>query len=291
MPRNSSTIDRARLADAERSTRQLARNHYENFIVASILLPRRLHQPFYNVYAFCRTADDLADESASTQIALRELENLQRDLDSAFAGQPNQPLFVALAHTIEQFELPKQPFDDLLDAFRQDQSKSRYGTDQEVLDYCRRSADPVGRIVLRLAGCDHEQNHRLSDAVCTGLQLANFLQDVSRDYRRGRIYLAEDEMQRFGVEESMFRLSETPQPLRDLLARQCEVTEDWLRRGLPLADQVPRWFSGDVRLFVHGGLETLHAIRAIDFDVLRRRPTVSKRRQFSLVLRAALRLL
>lgn len=289
--RFDSTQNPKRLAEAERAARQLARNHYENFIVASILLPRRLHQPFYNVYAFCRTADDVADESASTQIALRELEQLQRELDATFAGKPNHSLFVALAHTIEQFELSQQPFDDLLDAFRQDQGKSRYASEAEVLDYCRRSADPVGRIVLRLVQADDEENRRLSDAICTGLQLVNFLQDVARDYRRGRIYLAEDEMQRFGVEESMFRLSQTPQPLRELLSQQCVVAENWLRRGLPLADRVPRWFSGDVRLFAHGGLETLKAIRAIDFDVLRLRPTVSKRKQFGLVLRAALGLL
>lgn len=279
------------LTAAENETRRLARSHYENFLVASILLPRRLHQPFFNVYAFCRTADDLADESPTKELALQRLEAFQQDLDATFAGSPSEGLFLALAHTVEEFKLDKQPFDDLLDAFRQDQRKSRYETFAEVLDYCRGSANPVGRIVLALADCHDAENATLSDSICTGLQLANFLQDVSSDYQRGRIYLPRDEMNRFEVAEAMFDQATTPPALRHLLGSECQRAEDFLRAGLRLAEQVPRWFAGDVRLFAHGGLATLDAIRRIDFDVLRIRPTVSKRQQCSLLLRAMFRLL
>jgi len=281
----------SRLAAAEKQTRDLARSHYENFLVASALLPRRLHQPFFNVYAFCRTADDLADESESTAVALRRLDALQSDLDSVFDGCPRDGILAALADTIEQFQLPKQPFDDLLDAFRQEQRKLRYETFDDVYEYCRRSANPVGRIVLGLVDCDVEMLSPRSDSICTGLQLANFLQDVEGDFRRGRIYLPADEMQRFEVQEAMFAFKATPSPLREFIASECVRAEKFLRDGLPLAEQVPRWFAPDVRLFAHGGLATIQAIRAINFDVLRVRPKVTKRKQFSLLLKAALRLL
>lgn len=287
-----------RLARAERQTRRLARSHYENFLVASLLLPRRLHQPFYNVYAFCRTADDLADESESPEAALRDLDGYQAKLDAVFDGAAVDGaaidgaavdgLFLALANTIHQFHLPKQPFDDLLEAFRQDQLKTRYATFGEVIDYCRRSANPVGRMVLGLVGSSGDRAYELSDEICTGLQLANFLQDVSRDFQKGRIYLPANEMERFGVEETMFERNETPRPLRQLLASECDRAEAFFERGLGLVQLVPRWFASDVRLFAHGGLATLQAIRRIDFDVLRVRPTVGKSTQVWMLLRAAI---
>ena len=281
----------ASLGDAERETRRLAKSHYENFLVASVFLPRRLRQPFYNVYAFCRTADDLADESPSPQIALERLGQLQAQLDETYAGRPGQRLFVALAETIEQFQLPQQPFNDLLDAFRQDQRKTRYRDFDELIDYCRRSANPVGRLVLRLGEGLQEDNAELSDRICTGLQLANLWQDVGRDHAMGRIYIPADEMDRFGVTEAMFGRSSTSEELRQLIAMLCDRTEEYFRRGLPLAQRVPTWLSRDVKLFAHGGLETLNAIRRIDHDVLRVRPTVGKWRQVGLVGRALFRLL
>ena len=160
---------RRALKIAEYESRRLARSHYENFLVASVLLPRRLRQPFYNVYAFCRTADDLADESASPEEAIARLADFQGQLDESFEGNPPQNLFLALMHTVEQFDLSKQPFDDLLDAFRQDQFKYRYQDFSELLEYCRRSANPVGRIVLQLGCCLEEQTAQLSDQICTGL--------------------------------------------------------------------------------------------------------------------------
>ncbi len=182
----------------------------------------------------------------------------------------------------------KQPFDDLLSAFRQDQSKTRYDSFEELLDYCCRSANPVGRIVLKLGESLDAENSLLSDQICTGLQLVNFWQDVARDRAKGRVYLPADEMRRSGVSDRMLDQPTTPGPLRKLLASECQRSEAFFRRGLPLADRVAPWLAKDIKLFAHGGLATLAAIRKIDFDVLRIRPTVGKPTQFGLVCRAML---
>lgn len=276
------------LQQARKYTRKLATSHYENFLVASVLLPRRLRQPFYDVYAFCRTADDLADESSDSEVALRELDQFQQQLDLAFKGQPEQLLFVALEATIRQFSIPRKPFEDLLDAFRQDQHKTRYENVEELLAYCQRSANPVGHIVLHLGQSFSEENRILSDQICTALQLANFWQDVARDYAMGRIYLPQDQMRQYGVDDTMLDQTTTSESLRRLLASECERAEQMFHAGLPLANSVAPWLSCDVKLFAHGGLETLQAIRGIDFDVLASRPTVGKLKQFGLVSRAFL---
>lgn len=278
--------DGGALREAERATRQLAKSHYENFLVASVLLPHRIRQSFYNVYAFCRTADDIADESPSPGVALQKLEHLQQQLDLVFQGCPEEPLFIALESTVRQHGIPKQPFDDLLDAFRQDQHRNRYESFAELADYCCRSANPVGRIVLHLGDSFTDENGGFSDRICTGLQLANFWQDVARDFELGRIYVPREEMCRFGVDEAMFGQAVTAQPLRRLLASECDRAESLLREGLPLAERVSPWLSSDVKLFAHGGLRTLRAIRGIDYDVLSSRPTVGKLQQAVLVLRA-----
>ena len=299
---SESFTGRGSLARARKTTAKVAKGHYENFLVASVLLPRRLRQPFFDVYAFCRTADDLADESPSPEIATERLAAFQDELDAAFAGRPRSDLFVALAHTAIAFDLPKRPFDDLLDAFRQDQTKTRYATFDELQDYCRRSADPVGRIVLQLGGVADDvaigpdatgpDAIGLSDNICTGLQLANFWQDVARDFAIGRLYLPESDCERFGVSEAMIAggiaAKSTPREVRRLIEFQCDRAEEFFRRGLPLAGLVPRWLAADVRLFAHGGLATLAAIRKIDFDVLRVRPKVGKATQMSMLARAAI---
>ncbi|MEL6104452.1 MAG: squalene synthase HpnC [Planctomycetota bacterium] len=283
---------RTTLRQSEQFARRLARSHYENFLVASILLPRRLRQPFYNIYAFCRTADDVADESPDPQTALRGLQTLQSQIDATFANEPpTATFFPALATTIATFRLDKTPFDDLLSAFRQDQRKTEYASDAELIDYCSRSANPVGRMVLSLAESLTEETAVLSDHVCTGLQLANFWQDVARDLTIGRIYLPSDRLQKYGVEASMLHGNATPTPLRELLEELCDEAETRFDRGLPLAVKVPKWLAGDIRLFAHGGKQTLRAIRDIDYDVLRIRPTVGKMKQLRLVARAMFGLL
>ncbi|QDV46933.1 All-trans-phytoene synthase [Stieleria neptunia] len=298
---SSGTTPPIELKKSQRYCRQLATSHYENFLVASILLPRRMRQPFYNIYAFCRTADDIADESADARTALDGLDRLQTQIDRLFALQttadhqpqadsptPTAGLFPALADTVATFRLDKQPFDDLLSAFRQDQRIKQYETTPQLIDYCSRSANPVGRLVLQLADSLDPTTAALSDQICTGLQLANFWQDVSRDHAIGRVYLPADVRERFGVSVSMLAEPSTPPALRESLAFLCDQAENHFRRGLPLADHVPAWLRGDIKLFAHGGLATLDAIRAIDFDVLRVRPKVGKIKQGLLVARATL---
>ena len=298
---SSGTTPPIELKKSQRYCRQLATSHYENFLVASILLPRRMRQPFYNIYAFCRTADDVADESPDERTALDGLDHLQNQIDRVFAGQTpadsrppaeNQPpaagLFPALAETVAAYRLDKQPFDDLLSAFRQDQRTKQYETTPQLIDYCSRSANPVGRLVLQLADSLDPTTAALSDEICTGLQLANFWQDISRDHAIGRIYLPADVRKRFGVSVSMLGEPSTPPALRELLAFLCDQAENYFHRGLPLADHVPTWLRSDIKLFAHGGLATLDAIREIDFDVLSVRPEVGKIKQGLLVARALL---
>lgn len=276
------------LAQAEAYCRRLARSHYENFLVASVLLPRAMRQPFYNVYAFCRYADDLADESDCPQLALERLADWQTQLQRCFAGRAEHPIFIALGDTLARFQLSVEPFEQLLDAFRQDQVKTRYATFDELLDYCQRSANPVGRIVLRLAEADSPQNVELSDRICTGLQLANHWQDIGRDFSVGRLYLPQDAMDAHGVTPSMLSDERACEPLRRLLAAECERARRFFEEGRPLVQQVPRWLACDVRLFIRGGLATLDAIAAVDHDVLRQRPTVSRWQQLGWTWQAAL---
>ncbi|OYP31074.1 squalene synthase HpnC [Rhodopirellula sp. MGV] len=277
------------LRQSERACRQLARRHYENFLVASILLPRRLRQPFYNIYAFCRTADDVADESGRPDLALQGLDRIAEGLDALFAGNPPaDDFYPALADTVATFNLRQEPFFDLISAFRQDQTVTRYATLEQLLDYCARSANPVGRLVLQLADIRDARRVELSDQICTGLQLANFAQDVGRDYSIGRVYLPSDWCQRHGVTTEMLSQKTTPDGLRRLLREFCDFAESCFDRGMPLADEVPKWLAADIKLFIHGGLETLAAVRRFDFDVLRKRPKVGPITQGRLVLMAIL---
>ena len=263
-------------ARCRRYCRTLARRHYENFTVASWLLPRRLRQHFYNVYAYCRWADDLADETGDPARSLRLLDWWAAELDRCYAGHATHPVFVALAETVRRFDVPQAPFADLLAAFRQDQHVTRYETFDQLLEYCRRSANPVGRIVLHLGECCDAARAELSDQICTGLQLANFWQDVANDWGRGRVYLPQAHCRRFGYDEAMFGRREPNDSFRRLLAAEVDEAEAWLRRGLPLVDLVPPFLKLDVSLFAHGGLAILEAIRRRRFDVWSGRPTLSK---------------
>jgi len=276
------------LREAERFCRQIALGHYENFVVASVFLPKPMRQPFYNVYAFCRAADDLADLSLSPEVATTKLQHWQKQLQDCFAGKASDPVFIALRDTATRFDLSIEPFANLLHAFLQDQSKVRYESFEELLQYCRYSANPVGRMVLRLAKADSEVNVKLSDSICTGLQLANHWQDVARDFEAGRLYLPIRDLRQFDLDAGTFMLSGQRDNFRNLLRFQCDRAAEYLRNGLPLADQVPRWLANDLRLFVHGGLATLDAIAKNDYDVLRQRPTVPKLRQIRLMFAAFL---
>jgi squalene synthase HpnC len=264
------------LADAEAYCRRLATSHYENFPLVSWLLPRQLHQHFYNVYAYCRWADDLGDETGDAAMALRLLAWWRKSLDACYAGRAEHPVFVALRSTIATFGIPREPFADLISAFEQDQTTREYETFAQLRDYCRRSADPVGRLVLHLCGRHRPELLEWSDGICTGLQLANFWQDVARDYRIGRIYLPREDYERFGMTRDDFeRQTETPEFLA-LMRFQVERARSWLEGGLPLAKQLPGRLRFDIELFARGGLKILERIEAIDYHVWRTRPVVTK---------------
>lgn len=277
------------LRAAEADCRRLARNHYENFLVGSLFLPRNIRQDFFNVYAYCRIADDFADESPNPYKARTALKGWRRaflacvDPTVAADALPDRRL-VALRKTIAAHQLPTQPFLDLIDAFEQDQEVTRYTTFEQLQSYCRRSANPVGRLVLRLAGCDDPPLDRLSDAICTGLQLANFWQDVARDFAKGRIYLPREDLDRFQVTENDLAVPTTSPQVRQLIAFEVARTESFFESGESLVDRVPRWLARDLRLFIGGGRATLQAIRRCDFDVLRKRPRVTKWTQLKLML-------
>ncbi|OYW19441.1 MAG: squalene synthase HpnC, partial [Planctomycetales bacterium 12-60-4] len=215
-------------SEAEAYCRQLATSHYENFPLVSWLLPPQLHQHFYNVYAYCRWADDLGDEVGDTARSLELLGWWRAELDRCYAGDASHPVFVALKSTIAEFAIPRAPFSDLISAFEQDQHVREYDTFEQLRDYCRRSADPVGRIVLYLCRQFSEENAAWSDSICTGLQLANFWQDVARDYDIGRIYLPREDYERFGYARTDFdSRAETPAFLA-LMQFEVQRARTWL---------------------------------------------------------------
>jgi squalene synthase HpnC len=270
-------------------TRWLATHHYENFHVVSLLLPKRLHQDFYNVYSFCRWADDLGDEIGDPAESLRLLAWWRRELLAMSAGQARHPVFVALAGTVREHSLPIETFDDLIKAFEQDQTVTRYQNFGELFDYCRYSANPVGRLVLGLCGYHDAERQALSDATCTALQLANFWQDVTMDLGKDRVYLPLD------------LLAAHDYPLETLFARRFDtrfqavmqeavrVTRELFLKGLPLADSVDRRLAIDLELFSRGGLRVLEKIERQGCNVLGSRPAISKMERVGLLLSALTR--
>jgi squalene synthase HpnC len=268
---------------AQQYTRWLATHHYENFNVVSWLLPKDLHQHFYNVYAYCRWADDLGDEVPEGSRALELLDWWERGLNACYEGYPSHPVFVALRETIVAKDIPNQPFADLLKAFRQDQIVKRYSTWGAMVGYCAFSANPVGRLVLYLCGYRDEQRQRLSDATCTALQLANFWQDVSRDLEKGRIYIPLDVAATHGLSETDIverRFDDRyPRLMKDLIAR----TRALFAEGMPLAKMVDARLSVDLEMFSRGGLAVLDAIEASGYDTLHHRPSIGKGKQVRLL--------
>ncbi|HEY2412213.1 MAG TPA: squalene synthase HpnC [Pirellulaceae bacterium] len=263
------------VVDAQAYCRRLAESHYENFTVVSRLFPRRLYQHLCNVYAYCRWADDLADESTREQ-AIELLDWWQRELDAVYAGESRHPVFVALRETIQQFMLPREPLADLLTAFRRDQAQQRYETLDELLSYCDKSANPVGRIVLFLGNSASDENIQLSDSICTGLQLANFWQDVKRDYDNGRIYIPREFCQVRGWNEAQFAAGQCDDAFRELLAPLVATAERQIEAGSELIRRVNRDLRLPIRVFAAGGRAVLAAIRKNRYDVWSHRPTVGR---------------
>ena len=261
-------------------TRWLARTHYENFQVVSSLLPRELHQDFYNIYAFCRWADDLGDEMGDSERSIELLAWWNSELGAMYSGQTSHPVYVALAETVEKHHIPRQPFADLIHAFVRDQEQTSYETYDDLLDYCRYSANPVGQLVLHVCGYTDPGRIAFSNCTCTALQLANFWQDVRRDWYIGRVYVPLDVMARHdysldNLERDIARGRASDgfrRVLRDLVTQ----AEELFQQGLPLVRLVDRRLAVDVDLFSSGGLAVLKRIRRRNYDVLSRRPTIGK---------------
>jgi squalene synthase HpnC len=273
-----------RLAASQAYCQALTHSHYENFSVASLLLPRRLLPHFHAIYAYCRWADDLADEVADGNEALDLLRWWRQELLRCYDGQPRHPVMVALQPTIRRFGIPRQPFLDLLLAFEQDQSIKRYETYEELAGYCRNSANPVGHLVLYLAEVFDARRAALSDCICTGLQLANFWQDVARDLDIGRVYLPQEDCRRFGYSDDDLNARRFTPAFAELLRFEVDRTRQLFQQGLPLIDLMPADLQADIELFARGGLAILRKIEQAGYNVWVRRPALAKWEKGALLL-------
>ena len=272
-------------------TRWLAAHHYENFQVVSFLLPKKLHQDFYNVYSFCRWADDLGDEIADATESLRLLAWWRNELRAMYRGETAHPVFVALRDTVQRHNVPIDPFDRLIRAFEQDQTTKRYQNFDDLFAYCVNSANPVGHLVLYLCGYRDAERQRLSDFTCTALQLANFWQDVTIDLAKDRVYLPLDLLSRHAYSLPELFAHKYNAAFRNSMAEAVEVAEELFRQGLPLIGKVGRRLSLDLDLFSRGGMAILRKIRREQYDVLKRRPHISKMERTGILLRSLQRLL
>ena len=285
---NLSVADGVGLDESYELCARLAKSHYENFTVASLFLPSDRRKHFYAIYAFCRFVDDLGDEFKGDRLAA--LDYWQNEMESCYDGAPTHPYMVALRNTIRIFDIPKEPFLRLLEANRMDQSVTRYLTFEDLEGYCEHSANPVGHLVLYVSGYRDEERQRLSDYTCTALQLANFWQDVSRDYAKGRIYIPVEDMNAFGYSEVELARHEVTDNYRRLMKFQVERTRRLFARGLPLVDLVDDDLKLDIALFSRGGMKILDQIRNQRYDVLSRRPVIGKMSKFFLLLSALFKL-
>lgn len=267
---------------------RLARSHYENFTIASFFLPRGKRRHFYAIYAFCRFVDDLGDEFEGDRLSA--LDYWQTETEACFSGTPAHPYMVALQDTIRAFDIPIDPFLHLIEANRMDQTVARYPTFEDLERYCRHSANPVGHLVLYVCGYRDEERQRLSDHTCTALQLANFWQDVSRDYDKGRIYVPLEDIGRFGYSEDELARREVTENFRSLMKFQVCRARDFFDKGLPLVDRVDDDLRLDIALFSKGGLDVLDSIEAQGYDVLSKRPVVGKGKKIYLLFSTLLKL-
>jgi squalene synthase HpnC len=265
---------------------RLTAAHYENFHVVTWLTPPALRPAFRAVYAFCRWSDDLGDEVGDRERSRELLSWWRGELRAMYDGQARHPVMIALAETVREFAIPIDPFDALISAFEQDQEVLEYDTHDQLLDYCTRSANPVGHVVLYLGRCFNPENAALADRTCTGLQLANFWQDVARDLAIGRIYLPREDRERFGVPVADLRAGRCTPAYRALLRFEVERARGLLEQGRPLASRMPPALAVDVDLFSQGGLAILRRIEQQGYDTLSRRPALGKAAKIGLLLRA-----
>ncbi|MDK9725524.1 MAG: squalene synthase HpnC [Sterolibacteriaceae bacterium MAG5] len=253
-------------------------DHYENFPVASVLLPPALREPVAAIYVFARSADDFADEGElPPEERLRRLDAYKAELDAIEAGRPTtHPVFLRLRPVIAAHGLPLPLFRDLLDAFSQDVVKTRYASYAELIDYCRRSADPVGRLLLHLFKAATPENLRRSDCVCSALQLINHWQDVAIDWAKPRVYLPQEDLDRFGVADAQIAAGLCDERWRELMRFQVDRARALMLEGAPLGRDLPGRMGLEIRAIVAGGLRILDKIEAVDYDIFRRRPVLEK---------------
>jgi squalene synthase HpnC len=276
------------VTDAFAECERIARAHYENFTLGSRLLPRRLRRHIAAIYAFARTADDFADEEPDRDRALRALDAWDTELEACYAGAPRHPIFVALAETVREFAIPIEPFRRLLTAFRMDAEFRGFATFDELRHYCMHSANPVGHLVLYLFGHRDAERQARADAICTALQLTNFWQDLAVDLAKGRIYLPREDMERFAYTADDLGCHAVTPAFRALMAFECARARELFVGGLPLAAMLDRGPGREVRLFAGGGLAILDRLQAVDYDVFRARPTLSRWAKATLVARTLL---
>ena len=277
--------------EAREYTRWLATHHYENFNVVSFLLPRELHQDFYNVYAFCRWADDLGDEIDDPQESLRLLAWWRSELNSMYCGEAVHPVFAALKDTVERHQIPIEPFDRLIQAFEQDQTVNRYRNWEEVFGYCANSANPVGHLVLYLCGYRDTERQALADHTCTALQLANFWQDVTIDFAKDRVYLPLELLRKHDYTVEQLFAREFNDRFRAVMTEAVDAAHKLFEQGLPLVKMVDRRLALDLDLFSRGGMRILDKIRDQNYDVLQRRPHISKVERLGILFQCLRRLL
>lgn len=267
-------------------THWLATHHYENFHVVSVLLPKRLHQDFYNVYAFCRWADDLGDEIPDKAECLQLLKWWRTEFDAMCAGQSRHPVFVALGPTLQRHDLEPSLFHDLITAFEQDQVVPRYQDWEQLFRYCKYSANPVGRLVLGLCGYSGVERNLLSDATCTALQLANFWQDITVDLQKDRVYIPASVMEKYGYKEPDLFALKFDERFQNVMSECVGVARKLFDDGLPLTRMVDRRLSIDLTLFSRGGIFILDKIESQGYNVLAARPKISKVERVGILLKA-----
>ncbi|UOO82321.1 squalene synthase HpnC [Uruburuella testudinis] len=264
-------------------------NHYENFPVGSLVLPRRLRKPVHAVYAFARTADDIADEGdAADEVRLQGLNDLQKELDTISRGEtPQTALMQRLQReAVRPFQIPLQPFYDLLDAFKQDVVKKRYENFGELVDYCRKSANPVGRMMLHLYGETDSRSIAQSDGICTALQLINFWQDVAVDWQKGRVYLPQEDLRKFGVSEAQIGESRVDFAFQRLMAYECEKAHKMLKAGSPLGKTLKGRVGLELRMIILGGQRIIQKLEENKYDVFAQRPKLEMKDWWKIVKRA-----
>jgi squalene synthase HpnC len=275
-----------KLDSAFQACSKLTRAHYENFTVGSWLLPRGTKKHIHALYAFARTTDDIGDESGGDRLA--NLDAWEEDFRRIRGGSPRHPVHVALADTVRKFDIPDEPFLKLIEANRIDQRKTRHETFQDLLHYCEHSANPCGHLVLYAFGVRDAESRRLADFTCTALQLVNFWQDLAIDWRKGRVYLPQEDLRRFGYSEEELSREAVNDRFRRMMAFECARTRGLFQAGLPLAGRLQGTARFDVRLFSRGGMRVLDLIERAGYDVFRRRPTLSKLGKARVALEAVL---